>query len=398
MRITHKYKLYRSKKNKHLRQTINLAGKAYNHCIALHKRYYKLTGKHLNPYALMKHLANLKKRPHYAWLALIPSQALQDVVQRIEKGYQLFFRNLKCGLKTAPPTFKRVNKYKSYTLKQAGWKLLDGGKVQLGKRVYKLCKDRPLVGEIKTVTIKRDTLNDLYLCFSLEVEDPKPVPTTGKMAGFDFGLKTFLTVSDGFSTYKVESPEFFKQGLNEIKCANRSLSHKVKSSRNRRKAKRVLEKVHKWIADKRLDWFFKLANELTDRYDYLFFEDLNLNGMKRLWGRKVSDLAFGTFLNILKYVAEKKGKVISLIGRYFPSSKICSYCGQVNSNLSLSDRRWRCPDCSEIVDRDENASVNILREGASSLAGVGVRPGLSGLPALTQHCVCLGSIAEPHGL
>jgi len=389
MRITYKYKLYRTKKNKHLHRTINLAGKAYNHCIALHKRYYKLTGKHLNQYALMKHLAKLKKRPRYDWLNLIPSQALQDVVQRIEKGYQLFFNNRKRGAKAAPPSFRKIAKFKSYTLKQAGWKLLDNGRIQIGKRTYKLCKDRPLVGDVKTVTVKRDSLNELYLCFSLEVETPRPEPTTGKMAGFDFGLKTFLTVSDGFSTYPIESPEFFKQSLNEIKRANRSLSRKVKGSRNRRKAKRILEKVHKRIADKRLDWFFKLANELTDRYDYLFFEDLNLKGMQRLWGRKVSDLAFSTFLNILKYVAEKKGKVVSLIGRYFPSSKICSHCGCVNSNLSLNDRRWRCPDCYEIVDRDENASVNILREGASSLAGVGVRPGLSGLPAL---------MAEPHAL
>src|SRR5688572_1631091 len=213
MNLTYKYKLYRTKKNKQLHKTINLAGKAYNHCIALHKRYYRLTGKHLNPYALMKHLARLKKRSKYSWLKLLPSQALQDVVQRIEKGYALFFHNLKHGLKTAPPSFKPIAKFKSYTLKQAGWKLLKNGKVLIGKGVYKLCKDRPLTGAIKTVTIKRDSLNELYLCFSLEVPDPKPVAMSGKMAGFDFGLRTFLSVYDGES-YQIQSPEFFKQGLN----------------------------------------------------------------------------------------------------------------------------------------------------------------------------------------
>lgn len=382
MRITYRYKLYRSKKNKHLYQTINLAGRAYNHCIALHKRYYKLTGNHISQYALIKHLTRLKKRPKYAWLNLIPSQALQDVVERIEKGYALFFRNLKHGIKTAPPTFHKVTKFKSYTLKQAGWKLLEGSKVRIGKHTYKLCKDRPLVGKIKTVTVKRDALNDLYLCFSLEAEAPKPAPMSGKMAGFDFGLKQFLTVSDGFSTYGIQSPEFFKQDLKEVRLANRRLSGKIKGSNNRRKAKIELAKVHKRIADKRLDWFFKLANELTDRYDCLFFETLNLKGMQLIWGRKVSDLAFGVFLGILKWVAKKKGKVVSFVDRFFPSSKLCQHCGCINSNLSLSDRHWRCPNCQEIIDRDGNASVNILREGASSLAGVGVRPVLNGQPAM----------------
>lgn len=376
MRLTYKYRLYRSKRNEYLHQTINLAGKAYNHCIALHKRYYKLTGKHLSQYTLMNHLAKLKKRPKYTWLKLIPSQALQGVAERIEKGYALFFRNLKAGIKTAPPSFKKMAKFKSYTLKQKGngWNLIDGNKARIGKHTYKLCKDRPLVGNIKTVTIKRDSLNDLYLCFSLEVEDPKPVPVSGKMAGFDFGLKTFLTVSDGLSTYGIQSPEFYKQGLNEIKKVNRALSRKVKGSNNRRKAKKILAKTHKHIADKRLDWFFKLANELTDKYDYLFFETLNLKGMQRLWGRKVNDLAFGTFLSVLKWIAEKKGKVVAFVDRWFPSSKLCQYCGCINHNLSLDDRRWRCPNCQEAVDRDDNASVNILREGASSLSGVGVRP------------------------
>jgi putative transposase len=408
MIITYRYKLYRSKKNKHLLQTIDLAGRAYNHCIALHKRYYKLTGKHLNQYALMKHLTRLKKRPKFAWMSLIPSQALQDVVQRIEKGYQLFYRNRKAGIKSAPPSFRKLAKFKSYTLKQAGWKLLDSeqsgircqtsrahapdceqpgcSKVKIAGRIYKFCHDRPLAGHIKTVTVKRDTPNDLYVCFSLEVEDSSPAPTTGKMAGFDFGLKTFLTVSDGT---EIQSPEFFKQGLNEIRRANRSLSRKARGSHHRRQAKWMLAKLHKRIADQRRDWFFKLANELISQYDCLFFENLNLNGMKRLWGRKMSDLAFGEFLSILKWTAQKKGKIIHLVDRFYPSSKTCQYCGLVNSNLSLNDRRWRCPSCQKVVDRDGNAAVNILREGASSLAGAGVRPGLSGQLAL---------IAEPHRL
>ena len=194
------------------------------------------------------------------------------------------------------------------------------------------------------------------------------------MAGFDFGLKTFLTVSDGDNMHQIESPEFFKQGMDDIRRASRELSRKVKDSNNYHRAKRELAKIHKQIADRRRDWFFKLANELTDQYDYLFFETLNLKGMQRLWGRKINDLAFGTFLTILQWIAQKKGKTVAFIDRFFPSSKTCHHCGCINSDLTLSDRHWRCPDCQEVVDRDGNAAINILREGTSSLGVGDVRP------------------------
>ncbi|MHC4073663.1 MAG: RNA-guided endonuclease InsQ/TnpB family protein, partial [Planctomycetota bacterium] len=215
MIVTCKYKLYRSKKNKRLHDTISLAARAYNHCLALHKRYYKLTGKHL----------------------------------RIEKGYQLFFKSVRSEtqIKVKPPTFKKSRKYKSYTLKQAGWKLLGGNKIRIGKTLYKFAKDREPVGKIKTVTIKRDKLGELYLCLSQAVPEPDFRPTSGKMAGFDFGLKTFLTVHDGFVSYEIHSPEFFKQNLNAIRQANRNLSGKKKGSNNWRQARVHLARVHKRV-------------------------------------------------------------------------------------------------------------------------------------------------------
>ncbi len=281
MRLTYKYRLYQSKKDRHLRDTITLAGRTYNHCIALHKRYYRLTGKHLNQYALMKHLTRLKRLPKYDWLARIPSQALQDIVQRIEKGYQLFFKSVRgeIGIKVRPPAFKKSRKYKSFTLKPAGYKFLNGHRISIGGRVYKYVKDRELVGKPKTVSVKRDAVGNLYLCVSLEVSEPEFKPTSGKMAGFDFGLKTFLTVHDGFETYRIASPQFFKQAQAEVRCANRQLSRREKNSNGRKKARIVLANVHQRIADKRQDWFFKLAHELTDRYDVLFFETLNLRAM-----------------------------------------------------------------------------------------------------------------------
>jgi putative transposase len=380
MILTYKYRLYQSKQDRHLHDTITLAGRAWNHCIALHKRYYKLTGKHLNQYALMKHLTRLKRLPTYDWLAFIPSQALQDIVQRIEKGYQLFFKSVRgeIGIRVRPPSFKKSRKYKSFTLKQAGYKFLEGSRIKIGRGVYKYVKDRDMVGQPKTVSVKRDAVGNLYLGVSQEVGEPDFKPTSGKMAGFDFGLKTFLTVHDGFETYRIESPLFFKQAQAEVRRANKQLSRRQKNSNGRQKARIALAKVHKRIADKRQDWFFKLAHELTERYDVLFFETLNLRAMQRLWGRKLSDLAFGTFLKILEHVARKKGKLVGYIDRWYPSSKTCSHCGAVHSDLNLSHRWWRCPTCNQVVDRDGNAAVNIFREGASSLGRAGVRPHLCG--------------------
>ncbi len=390
MRKTYKIKLYRNKKNKHLHRTIDLAGRAYNHCIALHKRYYKLTGKHLNQYALMKHLTKLKKRPRYAWLNDIPSQALQDIVQRIEKGYQLFFRNLEHGGRTAPPTFRKVKKYKSYTLKQAGWSWTSERKIRLGKHIYKLVNDRLPKGKIKTVTIKRDGLGDLYACFSVEIEISQPESMTGKIAGFDFGLKDFLTVHDGQDTYRIKSPLFFKQSQNRIKTLNQVLSRKQKGAKNRKKARYNLAREYKRITDKRRDWFFKLAHELTDRYDVLVFETLNLKGMQRLWGRKVSDLAFAEFLSILQYIAQTKGGIIHFVSQFFPSSKTCHGCGHVNLNLQLSDRYWRCQNCQNVNNRDGNAGMNIRTQGIESLCLADVRPEFvrqSVLEAIESHAL-----------
>ncbi len=295
-------------------------------------------------------------------------------MQRIEKGYRLFFQSVRgeIGSKVRPPTFKKSRTYKSFTLKQAGYKFLPDrkpgtGRIQIGRKVYKFVKERELTGPVKTITVKRDRVGNLYLCAAQKVEEPSFTPTTGKMAGFDFGLKTFLTVHDGFETYPIESPLFFKQSLAEVRQANRNLSRRKKFSNGRRKAKHKLAVVHNKIENRRTDWFFKLAHILTDRYDILFFETLNLRGMKRLWGRKVSDLAFGTFLKILEHMARKKGKLVHYIDRWYPSSKTCSHCGCIHQELKLSERWWRCPACQQVVDRDGNAAVNIFREGASSL-------------------------------
>lgn len=358
---TLKFKLYKSHRNKHIKRSINAAGVIYNHCIALHKRYYRMCGKHLNCAKLQSHIAKLRKRK--AFWQQVGSQAVQDICQRISIAYQLFFKHHKKGVR--PPGFKKVRKYKSFTLKQAGYKFLGGNRVKIGNRTYQYWNSREIKGTVKTLTIKRTTLGELFMVIVVDsVDEPETKFETSRIAGFDFGLKTFLTVSDGT---KIESPQFLKQSLNAIRCASRNHSKKRKGSANRERARLNLVRKHEDVVNRRCDWFWKLAHELTNQFDVLCFETLNVKGMQRLWGRKISDLAFGEFLQILEWVATKKGKQVVFIDRWYPSSKTCSSCGQVLKELNLSVREWRCPSCQQVNGRDENAAKNICAVGASTV-------------------------------
>lgn len=385
---TLKFKLYNHKRNRYLKQTINAAGIIYNHCIALHRRYYRRWRKHLSCAKLQSHIAKL--RNHRPFWQSVGSQAVQDICQRIEKAYQLFFQRHNKGVR--PPGFKKVKKYKSFTLKQAGYKFLGDNRVKIANRVYQFWKSREIEGKVKTLTIKRTPLGELFLVVVVDDGHRQEIrSTTGKIAGFDFGLKTFLSCSDGT---QIDSPQFFKQSLNAIKKASRLHSKKLKAqtcrrehlpgkvckkgSSNRERARKNLARRYEDISNRRRDWFWKLAHELTDKFDILCFETLNLKGMQRLWGRKISDLAFGEFLQILEWVAKKKKKLVVFIDQWYPSSKTCSNCGHVLESLDLSVREWRCPSCQIVNGRDENAAKNIEMVGTSTIrlgelvAGVGV--------------------------
>lgn len=364
------YKLYQSKRNARLHQQIHIGGVIHNHCIALHKRYYRLYKKHLSPCLLKAHIAKLKKLPKYHWWSQLGSQAIQDIIERIDKGYQRFFANLKerQAKKTiqriGPPTFRKVRNAKSFTLKQTGWKLLGGNRLRLGTTTYKFAKSREIAGTIKTVTIKRDPLGDLYVYFSCVVAAQSTNRAmTGKSAGFDFGLTTYLTGSDGTEHH---APQPFKHALAALAHANRALSRKRKGSQNRRRAQRHLARVHKRVAHVRHAFHWELAHDLCAQYDHLTLETLNLQGMKALWGRKVSDLGFGTFVQVLHHVASKTGTVVHHLDPWFPSTKLCSTCGHVHHHITLRDRVWTCAWCRTTHRRDHNAATNIFREGASS--------------------------------
>lgn len=314
VRKTYQYRLYRcDKRDQH--QQINVAGTVWNHALALQKRYYRLTGKYIPLGVLKAHIANLRMRTaRYAFWKQLGSQSVQDVLERLDAGCHRFFKRLakrppkykkdalgvesSTRLKAAQPP-PRHNANRSPLNKHAG--LLEGNKIQIRGRRYKFVKHRPIGGDIKTLTVKRDAAGCLWLFFSVieQVIIPNGV-TPGKIAGFDFGLNTFLTDHTGKAYV---AGLYHRSALRRLRALQSHKDKKPHGSHNRRKAAKLISRTHLRAADKRRDAHFNLAHELCDQFDVLCFQDLNLDGMKRLWGRKVSDLAFGQFLTMLKHVA-----------------------------------------------------------------------------------------------
>ena len=359
---TYKYKLYRNKKLRHLNQLIELHSEVYNYCIALHKRYYKMYHKYLPANELKKHLTKVKKRADKARWNELGSQSIQDVVERIDRSYKAFFKAKKEHRRGrhGAPRFKKRTKYTSFTLKQAGYQFHDVNHITILGKDYKYVAHRPFVGTVKTVTVKRDACGDYWLCVVCSREVPDLVPRKGEAIGYDFGLKTFLTGSDGNC---IESPRFFEANAYRLRSAQQELSRKKSGSNNRGRARLAVARTHRNTKNRRTDWFFKTAYRIAQSYADVCVEDLNMDGMKRLWGRKVSDYSFSEFVNILDYELRKSGGRLHMVDRFFPSSKTCSHCGHVVDDLPLSVREWDCPSCHHHLDRDINAAINILTEG-----------------------------------
>ena len=330
------------------------------------RQRYKDGLPYANHAAMCAHLTDLKRTTHPHWKAL-PSQAIQEELRRIDKAYIRFFKKL-----GGRPKIKKRHKFKSFTLKQAGWSLKANrltlnfrkwynGKWRHDKVAYTFHKHREFEGNIRRITIKRDACGDYWLYILTDFVETKPLPTTGKSVGADFGMKdAYLTLSTG---EKIQHRQPLKHSLNKLRSLNKALSRKVKGSNGWWKCVRQIARLYRKISNQRKDFHWQLASKLCEKFDTIVLETLNLDGMKRLWGRKVSDLAFSEFAEILKYKCEKHKRQLIEIGQWTPTSKPCSDCGYSNENLTLSDRQWACRDCGSHHDRDINAAINILRAG-----------------------------------
>ena len=371
------FKLYHSDHNNTLTRQINIAGLIYNHCLALHRRYYRLFSKILNTNRLKAHFTKLKRTKRFAYIRKLDAQAVQDIAERIDRAYTLFFANLKRKIRTSPPKFKAIRRYKSFTLKQTGWKLDETcGRIRIGKKWYGYFQSRRIEGKVKTITIKRDAVGDIYIYLVCDVQLEPVELRTGKSVGFDFGLKKFLTASDG---HDITSPYFFILNAKRIKTKCRKLSRRQKGSHNRECYRKELARAYRKMENQRRDFHFKTARKLCEEYACISLETLNMKGMARRWGRKVHSLGFAEFVKILVYEAMKFGTQIIFVPQFYPSSQLCHVCGYKNAAVKdLKVREWDCPSCGAHHDRDRNSAINIHMAGASAISGDALRPASTG--------------------
>ena len=341
-----KHKLFHDKTLKHLHNELDICGIVRNHFIALCMRYYRRYGKGLSYSQMSAHLTKLKKLEKYQHWNIPYAWALQNVLKRLAQS----FREMKT-LGKGHPQFKSCKKHTGMTFrgehvkfeyllpKQKHQRKYSTYQIRLNGRWYRFALHRNIEGKIIEVQVTRDALGDVYITLTEACTEVKPEPKTGKAEGFDMGIRDFLTGSDG---HRYTSPMFYKQNADKLATAQKAHSRKVKGSNNRERERKNVARIHKKTENQRTDHHWKLAIELCEKFDILFFEELNLNGMKRLWGKQVSDLAFGEFLNKLKHQAKKRGKSVHNIDKWSPTTKCCSVCGHKNENLTLTDREWTC--------------------------------------------------------
>lgn len=358
--ISYKYNIYNQKNNKWLDRLLAECCFVWNHALALQRRYYKIFGRYIGIGKIRHHFAKRIKRD------IVYSQTAQEILDRLDSSYQRFFRKIS----KRPPKFKSKKNFKSFVFTQRGFKL-DSNVLTINKinKRFKFSYSRNYEGKVKQIRIKRSRTNKYSL---IVVTDKNPSQTkekthNGASVGIDFGLKTYLTLSTG---KEYVSPLFFKQSQNKIKAASKKLSRAKKGSSNRKRRRLELARVHEKIFNHRSDFQWKLAQELCQNFDYIFIEDLNIEAMKRLWGKKVSDLSHALFIEKLEHTALKYGVVVHKINKWYPSSKTCT-CGFVNKSLSLKDRTWTCPECGSFNERDLLAAQNILRKGIPELESLG---------------------------
>ena len=357
---------------------LNICGIVRNHFIALCMRYYRRHSKGLSYKKMSAHLTKLKRLEKYHHWNIPYSWALQNVLKRLAAS----FREMKT-LGRGHPQFKSCKKHKGMTFrgeqvkfeyllpKQKNERNHPTFRIHLNGRWYRFALHRPIEGKIIEVHITRDALGDMYITLTEDYSEVKYEPKTGKAEGFDFGIKDFLTGSDG---HPYTSPMFYKHNADKLAKAQQAYSRKVRGSHNRERERKNVARIHKKTANQRTDHHWKLAIELCQKFDILFFEDLNLRGMKALFGKQVSDLAFGEFLRKLKHQSKKRIRSVLKIGRWSPTSKCCCVCNHKNDTLTLADRDWTCRSCDTHLDRDQNAAMNILKEGVASFGLGVVRP------------------------
>lgn len=328
----------------------------YNYFLNERKKEYETNKNTINYYDNARSLTELKKQEEYSWLNEINSQSLQDSLKNLETAYKNFFR-----FKKNFPKFKSKHAKNSFSVPQSV-KLIKGKLIiPKFKDPINLILHRTFEGTIKSCTISKTPTNEYFVSILVETEHKK-FEKTGKTVGIDLGIKDFVITSDG---YKYKNNRYTKTYANLLKLHQQHLSRKIKGSNRYQNQKLKVANIYKKITNSRLDNLHKISTELIRKYDLIILEDLNIKGMikNHKLAKHIVDTSWSKFVQFLTYKAEWNDKKIVKIDRFFPSSKTCNRCGYINQGLKLDMREWTCPSCKTKLDRDLNASKNILNEG-----------------------------------
>jgi len=365
VRKTYKYRIYANREVLgKAERWLSLCRRLYNTALEQRIMIYHQNKGCISRYDQIKQLPELKVGfPEYQEVG---SQVLQGVLEQLDKAYQNFFRRVKNGNgKAGFPRFKGKDRYDSFTLKKSGWKL--EGKYLSIRNVgrFKLKLSRLIAGDIKTVTIRRESTDKWYVCFSCANVPERILEKSTNSIGIDVGIKSFLVDSEG---NKVDNPTYFRQSEKLLRRRQRRLCRRVKGSNSRKQARVLVAKVHEKIKSQRNDFLHKVANQYVSQYGSIFIEDLDIKGMvgNHHLSKSIVDASWGKFFKLLSYKAEEAGRMVIKVPRFEPTSKTCSECGAINHELKLSDRQWVCQSCGALHDRDYNAAKNICVAGQAA--------------------------------
>ena len=336
---------------------------------------YETQGKSLSRNDQNKNLTDWKQK--FPELKAVHSQVLQNIAERVELAFQAFFRRVRQGEKAETsfrragyPRLKGKGVYDSITFPQltTGGCKLAGGILTVSKiGQVKVVVHRPLIGTAKTCTIRR-LAGKWFTCFACEYE-PVPLPPSQEVVGIDVGLEKFAALSDGSF---VDNPRFFRRDEKALVKAARKQSKTAKGGKPRRKANKVLSRIHERIRNRRHNFVHQLARKLVSQFGLIAVEKLNIKGMVKnhCLAKSISDAAWSQFRSILTQKAESAVRRIVEVNPAY-TSQMCSRCGNV-AKKTLKERWHYCPICSLSLDRDTNAAFNILKTALGTQSVVAI--------------------------
>ncbi|MFI9158926.1 RNA-guided endonuclease InsQ/TnpB family protein [Kitasatospora aureofaciens] len=332
---------------------------------------------------LSKQLTAAKNTPERMWLSEVSAVVLQQSLRDLDTAYRNFFDGLKGKRPTmGAPRFKsrKDTRQAIRFTANARWKITPGGDLSLPKigdvRV-KWSRSPPSVPS--TVTVVKDSAGRYFASFIVETGtagDLTRMPDTDAVVGIDLGLSHFAILSDGT---KIDSPRFLRRAEKRLKKAQRDLSRKARASRNWEKARVKVARAHATVADARREFHHQLSTRIIRDNQAVAVEDLAVRGLARTrMAKSVHDAGWSQLVTMLEYKATRYGRTFLRIGRFEPTSQVCSACGVKDGPKPLNVRTWMCAACGTVLDRDVNAAVNTAKAAglAVSACRAQVRPGL----------------------